>query len=362
MLPFTKRTARDEASELINTDDLEAVRQQQKNASSFPSPPADRPRVFSRSVNDDEMTTLMPRKGVLAQFTARIPHPMTPRSTSTRPKPVLMEEPTQAFVRPPAAPPPSVAPPSLPKPNMRHMTRPAPRQEIAPESLAPMAMTALPAVKQDSDAKIDPPATVITTRTRIITPRPTVSWAAALVAMGVFVGLVTAVIARGDADSLIDATASFVDPSGSHAAGSANGAIASLQSKFDLPPRSYMPLTDSAAAPAKDDEPKSVALTDLPTASPQPQKAAPVAYAAPARSWRPAWHAPRPAPVAKAPKEAKEAKDTSEDKVAAASPKGSAPSKHAAAGAPSKGASDDDVESASAADALAKAQLEASLR
>ena len=362
MLPFTKRSARgDEAPELINTGDIEVVRQQ-KNASSFPSPPADRPRVFSRSVPDDEMTTLMPRKGVLAQFTSRLPQAMTPRSTSTRPKPVLMEEPTQAFVRPPAAPAPSAPPPALPKPNMRHMTRPAPRQEIAPQSLAPVAMTALPAAKQDSDAKIDPPATVITTRTRIITPRPTVSWAAALVAMGVFVGLVTAVIARGDADSLIDATASFVDPSGSHAAGSANGAIASLQSKFDPPTRSYMPLSDSAAAPAKDDEPKSVALNDLPTASPQPQKAAPVAYAAPARAWRPAWRPARPAPVAKAPKEPKEAKDASEEKVAAA-PKATAPaSKHAAAGAPAKGASDDDVESASAADALAKAQLEASLK
>ena len=56
------------------------------------------------------------------------------------------------------------------------------------------------------------PATVITTRTKVLIGRPTISWAAALVAMGIFVGLVTAVVARGDADTLIDATAGFVDP------------------------------------------------------------------------------------------------------------------------------------------------------
>jgi len=49
----------------------------------------------------------------------------------------------------------------------------------------------------DSGGLIDVPATVITTNTRVLTGRPTFSWAAALMAMGVFVGLVSAVVARG---------------------------------------------------------------------------------------------------------------------------------------------------------------------
>ena len=83
-----------------------------------------------------------------------------------------------------------------------------------------------------SDPRLDPPATVITARTRIVAARPTVSWAAALVAMGIFVGLVTAVVARGDADTLIDAAASFVDPSGGHAA-AAGIEVSSVQTKAE---------------------------------------------------------------------------------------------------------------------------------
>jgi hypothetical protein len=170
------------------------------------------------------------------------------------------------------------------------------------------------------------------------------------------VGLVTAVIARGDADSLIDATASFVDPSGTHAAASGSAAMASLQSKFVAPLPVLTSSPDTTLAQTSE-EPKAVALADLPTAAPQPQKPAPVAYAAPA--WRPAPRAWRPAPRSAAKAEKAEAKEKEEKVAAAASSKGSAnaaPAKH------NGKATDDDVESASAADALAKAQLEASLR
>jgi len=366
VLPFTKRSARDEASELINTGDIEVVRPNAK-----PSPSADRPRVFARSVSDEDMTTLMPRKGPLAAFLkqqqAAPPRPRTQ-------KPVLMEEPTRAFVRPPAAPAPSIAPvpqavhathnaptaPAVPsliaKPRVSSSAPPAaPRAQKAEMHPASVPPSIAPVVKHDSDAKIDPPATVITTRTRLIAPRPTVSWAAALVAMGVFVGLVTAVIARGDADSLIDATASFVDPSAAHAAGAS---LSGVQQKFVAPVPSLPSMSTDAVVASKDEEPKSVALADLPTASPAPQKPAPVAYAAPV--WRPARivrPAPRPAPVAKEPKEKEH-----EEKVAAAPAPKAAPAAKPHAAPAAKAASEDDVESASAADALAKAQLEASLK
>src|SRR5206468_11389397 len=111
VLPFTKRSARDEASdELITTGDIEVVRPQAKNGSSQPAPPADRPRVFSRSMSDEDMTTLMPRKGPLAAFLRQQQQQPQPGAAPrpARPKPVLMEEPTRAFVRPPSSPPPSV--------------------------------------------------------------------------------------------------------------------------------------------------------------------------------------------------------------------------------------------------------------
>jgi hypothetical protein len=347
VLPFTKRAARDEASDLINTGDIEVVRPKQA-ASPYPSPPADRPRVFSRSVSDEEMTTLMPRKGPLAQLV------QSPASQRPARRPV-MDEPTRHFVRPPAAPPapPPPTPVAFPKASVQNLARPAARpaaarQEMVPPSIAPVAM----APKQDSDAKIDPPGTVITTRTRIISPRPTVQWAAALVAVGVFVGLVSAVIARGDADSIIDATASFVDPSSTHAAAGSGNAVAGVQTKFVQPSPVIAAVVDTMAQ-SKDDEPKSVALSDLPTASPQPPKAAPVAYAAPIRH---AWHAPHAAP---APAHVEKADKPEKEAAVAQAPAPKAPK--AAAAAPKK-AAEDDVESASAADALAKAQLEASLR
>jgi hypothetical protein len=62
-----------------------------------------------------------------------------------------------------------------------------------------------------SDGRIDPPGTSVTARHR--TPgRPASAWAMALVAAGLFVG-VGAVAVMQSNDSLMDTTASFVDPS-----------------------------------------------------------------------------------------------------------------------------------------------------
>ncbi len=345
MLPFTKRSARLEDSEMINTGDVQVVSSARPlpaamaptvPAKSFPAP-STKPRVFSRSVTDDEMTTLLPRKGMT--FSSRPPPPVTPvpmpKLASSRPPPraTLEEPPTRQFIRPSAPPPPSVSPIAGPP---RASNRPAAKLAAQDERTT---------IKRDvsdkmkSDPPIDPPATVITARTRIVQARPTMSWAAALVAMGVFVGLVTAVVARGDADTLIDATASFVDPSGAHAA-AAGVEVAAVQTKAEEPRTTFVQTVDTLLAATP------VAALEGVNAVPQPPHPAPVAYAAPVH--HAAWH-PAPKPAVHAAPAA-----SHEDRVAAAAP---APAPKA-----SKHASEDDVESASAADALAKAQLEASLR
>ncbi len=200
-----------------------------------------------------------------------------------------------------------------------------------------------------SDPRIDPPATVVTARTRIVMARPTMSWAAALVATGVFVGLVTAVVARGDADTLIDATASFVDPSGGHTAAAAGPeGTTTVQTKAEERRTTLLPSVDTLLPEAVPNDLRVAALDT--SAAPLPARPA---YVAPVvhHVWR---ASARPAP-------------SHEERVASnAAPKAAPPPKPAAAAkaaAPGKSEkSEDDVESASAADALAKAQLEASLR
>jgi hypothetical protein len=364
VLPFTKRPARsEEGSDLLKTGDIEVVptgdRPARANAnSSFPPPPAGRPRVFTRSSPDDEMTTLLPRKGMT--FSARppaaiAPVPMPKLAPARSPRPMLEEPPTRQFVMRPGAPPPSLspvvepaAPPAAPAATgpaspvagpLRQSNRP-PALEMKPVGAVKANAKATPG--KGSDPRIDPPATVVTARTRIVAARPTMSWAAALVAMGVFVGLVTAVVARGDADTLIDATASFVDPSGgAHAAGAGMEAV-SVQTKAEERRTTLLPTIDTLVVPEPPADARTAAA-DTSAATPLPPRPAPVAFAAPVR--RPVWHPSRPAP--------------SQERIAASAKP--APAPKAASAKPGR-ASDDDVESASAADALAKAQLEASLR
>jgi hypothetical protein len=362
MLPFTKRSVRPEdASDLIRTGDIEVVPSAARKGSSFPSPPASRPRVFARSMSDEEMTTLLPRKGMT--FSSRPPAPVTPmpmpKLTSSRPSPRarLEEPPTRQFVLP-SAPPASAAPtsPMPPPPSIspvagppRSSNRPQPQLERA--AMKPQPVPAA-APHPKSDPRIDPPATVVTARTRIVMARPTMSWAAALVATGVFVGLVTAVVARGDADTLIDATASFVDPSGAHpAAAAAGGEGTSVQTKAEERRTSLLPSVDTLLPEPAANETKTETADSSATA-PLPPRPVTVAYSAPAVVHH-AWRAPaRPAV-------------SHEERVASNPAQKPAPAPKAAAVAsvkPATHANEDDVESASAADALAKAQLEASLR
>jgi len=220
----------------------------------------------------------------------------------------------------------------------------------------------------DSAGNLDVPATVITARTKALTGRPTFSWAAALMAMGVFVGLVSAVIARGDTDALIDATAAFVDPSHTPAARMAVGAQPMAVMPMTMPtvapvsptvppqapiamapavgapmvgaPTVASPATQTPAQCAVDGQPKATRVESLPRAEAR-------IAAAPQR--RPAPHhaapAPRPAPKAEPKAIAAADKADKTEKVVAEPKKKS-----------------EDADTASAADALARAQLEASLK
>jgi len=360
VLPFTKRSARsEESSELIKTGDIEVVKSPgAKRTVAFPAP-GDRPRVFARSSSDEEMTTLLPRKGMT--FSVRPGAPVTPvpmpkRASTNPPRAMLEEPPTRQFIKP-SSPPPSISPVAGP-PRSNRAPAPARAALASQHARAALRPQPVPSIAEDarkSDPRIDPPATVVTTRTRIVAARPTISWAAALVAMGVFVGLVTAVVARGDADTLIDAAASFVDPSGGHAAASGS-TVSSIQTKAQETHTNCVAVTDTlVAAPSAD--PARVAW-DAQSAAPLPARPAPVAYAAPVHHARPAVHV-APAKEAKEAKESKESKENKEERVAVNAAK-VAPTAKASLKA-ARG-NDDDMESASAADALAKAQLEASLR
>ncbi len=363
MLPFTKRTARSEdPSELIHTGDIEVMKSQSsKRSAGFPPPAAGRPRVFTHSASDEDMTTLLPRKGMTfgVRSAPITPVPMPKRASGSPPKPMLEEPPTRQYIKP-SSPPPSISPVAGPPRSNRPPTperAPTVNQHVR-AALKPQPVPSVRPDGQKSDPRIDPPATVVTARTRIVAARPTISWAAALVAMGVFVGLVTAVVARGDADTLIDAAASFVDPSGGRAAASGSSA-SSVQTKAQETHGNFVSVTDTltnvtlAAANAD-----TKVAWDAPsaTATPLPPRPAPVAYAGPVHHSH-AVHA-----AAKEPKEAKEAKDKDDRVAVASTPKSAPAAKAAPAAKPAAKASDDDVESASAADALAKAQLEASLR
>ena len=421
MLPFTKRP-RDEA-EFLNSGDVEVVRAPSsappashtatRRQSAFPAPPSDRPRVFHRSVGDDEMTSVMSQKAK-----SSFPSAGAPRSSS-RPRAGVRQDSgvdeertmmrdtgsrsarglnqTQSSVRmpprsaPPAAfsrthssrpapspnqfgiqtPPTLVAPPGAIPSELRDYATAQMAQQASPFS-HPSSM--LPPAGPDSSAGFvamhDPPATVITTRTRVLA-RPTVSWAAALVAMGVFVGLVTAVVARGDADSLIDATASFVDPSHARASAAASqipgpvvASVAGNGSPAPVLPPVFAPVASTPApiAPLTAGIPVTPAVKatqDLPIANPTTEKRAPVAYVAPSKPVSELPLAkPEPKPAPRHVTSPRRAPASTNDAVAAApapAPKAvSRPSK-----ATPKGNDDD---GAAKAAELADEQLKAALR
>ena len=244
MLPFNKRNARtDDLEDLKTGDILEAVRSTRRGA-----PRSARPQVFERLQHpeQEEVTVMMPSKRTLppppAMGAAGRPNLVVP---SPLPYNHVVVDPSSASGGYPASDEPAFEADEAPLPvhngGRTHVLSPSPlampvarsyvepvqpayafpfngHAQPAPASIAPVAMSVAPNA-EPSDPRFEVPATVITTRTKVLTGRPTVSWAAALVAMGVFAGLVTAVIARGDGDSMFDATVAFADSHGVRAPG-----------------------------------------------------------------------------------------------------------------------------------------------
>lgn len=192
----------------------------------------------------------------------------------------------------------------------------------------------------DSDPRVDPPASSVTAGI-IIKGRPTGSWAMALVAMGLFGGLLTAVLARGDGDSIVAAGAAFVDP----------GQAAQITAAHALQP--FQPPTEVTATQAPSVVDTREIVPTVVVAGPVVEtkmiaKPAPVAAARPV--------APKvAAPAAEKPVAAITPAPAPKPVVAAAPPAPKAPAKP-------KPAATDNMASAAAADALAKAQLESSLQ
>jgi hypothetical protein len=399
VLPFTKRPARrnNETSHSIHTGEIEVLKGSAGSAGAksvrpmpMPAPLSERPRVFARSSSDEDRTLLMSTKTKSSPPPAapsRDKGPPTPTSVRPMPAPSLKglmrqrQDDDERTVLRPSAPPaasrganavasaPRVSPAMLPTPYMPFKPPSMPPPMPAKPAAITGTVAAPRSAKHDSDARLDVPAAVITTRTRILRPKPTASWAAALVALGVFTGLVTAVVARGDADSLIDATASLVDPSQPQhlaaagqpsaptttpiiAAANACGAEAPASTVqvsgimvSNTPPVAVKAEPVAAIAPV-------AALPPADTAKrPEPPKPPPIAWAAPPR--------PAPQPVAAAPAPRPQAPAPQQVAAARPAPKPAAP---APAAAPAPKSAGSEMESATAADALAKAQLEASLR
>jgi hypothetical protein len=418
VLPSSKRPARSyEPSEVIRTGDYEVVHGTSSKRR------AER-RAYEPAVEDEEKTTLFPgnirailpprpEKPVqtppiakaartpnvnlrgLSRGSDRPPSPEALRG-SGRPRvdaedctilrptstlPPALQRAVSAAATPPTPRPASARPPAMmPTPYMP-MKPAAAAQTAPPVSInAPGGSDARKRVQSDPHG--DPPSAVITAKTRILRTKSGVSWAVGLMALGAIVGLVTAVVARGDADALIDATASVVDPTHTTAV-HANGAVAqaAVLPSFVETTKNAAPLgTDTNPAPGACLETSAPTVTvstpvvmntppapvasktasiagadPTPAARPTPPRPSPVAFVAPARV------APRAAP-APAPAPAKEASASNGWLANVTPPNAGAPISRPSK-SPSKPAGNgSDFESAAAADALAKAQLEASLR
>jgi hypothetical protein len=420
VLPSSKRAPRNE--EAINTGDFEVVHTAPKSKASSQRPAA-RARAPQPSVSDEEATQLF-SGSTRAMLPPRPDRPVqtpsmrAPRAPDMnlrgivregREKPAVAEKTNlRGAVRPrsdaedhtilrpmgvipPAArimnapvatatpKPPSVKPAMMPSPY-----QPTQPQQVLRPSAPPVTVSMNAPGGTDargpapSDPNADPPSSVVTARTRSLRPRSTASWAAALVAVGAVVGLITAIVARGDADSLIDATATMVDPHHGNPE-RANGAAAQaavlpafIETAKPAPPSAASaapgacldvgestvsaPPVVNTPPPASSPPAKTASLPEPSSAArPTPPRPAPMAYAAPSRP------APRSAPAPTS--DRAQAPSGSGGWLAAVTPRGAgAPIARPSKAAPAAAKTGGDFESAAAADALAKAQLEASLR
>ena len=223
-----------------------------------------------------------------------------------------------------------------------------------------------------SDARIDPPGTAVTSRMKVA-GRPATSWAMALAAFGIFVGVGAAAVLNGN-DGMKETSASFVDPSraaggpGARNAAGAQPATPGAPTAVPVVGANDQPATvgvPPVAVPAAAEAPAApVVTTHAPAATVPPAgmlAAAPAPAAAPpARPAAVAAAAPRavaPAAAPRAPRPAPQAAAAAEDAPVAAAP----PAKSGKGGkGAAKPGGDMDDETKKALDELQKAQLERS--
>lgn len=221
-----------------------------------------------------------------------------------------------------------------------------------------------------SDGRVDPPGTAVTARTRVA-GRPAMSWALALAAFGVFVG-VGAVAAMNNNEGFAQTTASFVDPSRANGAAAPKSAAAGGQAAATPVPvpaavdPAIVGVTPVAVPAAAD--PGTVAAPVVTTPAAPAVAAAPVAPAAAAApppaavaaapaakvASAPVAAAPRPQPAPVARPASRPAPAEEKEPVAAA------PAKPGKKGAGGKADTAVDEETRKALDALQKSQLESS--
>lgn len=237
-----------------------------------------------------------------------------------------------------------------------------------------------------SDGRMDPPGTSVTARHKV-SGRPASAWAIALVAAGLFVG-VGAVAVMQSNDSLMDTTASFVDPSRAAKGAPASAAQPGADPSQGAPTTAGAPTVVVPPAAADQGQGNGAAPAQPPVANNAPApgggvigtggnaappatqpetKPAPVAANTPAPPTpKAAWVAPRPqapaaAPPAAAPPPA--TKPAATTKVASNDdPPAERPTKPTKPTKPGKGGANDgtDEETKKALEALQKAQLESS--
>lgn len=368
--------------------------------------PSVRAALAASGTEEPSMTSYRPPSNALTSPGGRVrpvtvPPPFSRRApTTTPPPPVSTRAP--ATLPPPPAPPLRTFPPptyaSTPdEPMMPVMLAqpitlgggapralPTPLQALSPERIqaqieaARAAREALGSYPQydfpsqvgaprapDSGILEVPPMAV--SSPRVLAPRKTTpAWAIALVSVGLLGGLVSAVIARGDANGLVRAGMSFVEPSHTEAHLSAAAAQPPAPAKAsDDAAAIAKPIARPAATPLAafappsdkadkaDKNAKTDKTTDKADKAPKPEvrvashRAAASAPTTTTRATPSA--APTPIPMDRAVAE----------KQAAPAPEKSAPN----AKRPAKNATavDADLASAAAAEALAKAQLDQSL-
>lgn len=368
MLPFHKRARANSIIE-IGTEELEAVE--------LPNvrPPSVRPGAFasvrpssapmfpsnasSRRYNDydaEEMTVVRMDKRVSTSPPPRMQLEPTRIPYSPPPRFDRDDEPTQAY---PQSSRPLLSMQSQKAPrsvivDQTHETPPPPvSSRILPES--PRSAAAVDASSSSSHLRaLDMTASLSGSTDISKLRRPTMGWGVALVAVGVFAGIITAFVARGEG---LATAAAFIDPSHQVTADVAKAAGAQVQAQPQATVESQLkpgagtvvvqskpaaPSCDANAVPAAKVE-KETAKVEAPVAKIEKPVEKPVAH----------YVAPVVVHHVEVQREAAPAV------VAQAAPP-PAITKPAVV-KPAKHASSNDMESASAADALAKAQLEAAL-